>query len=252
MLVRLFALGAVACAPEVSSGVTALEDADGASGSVVIPDGEPPSFGSAGLHLTPPSGGGDTAEDTAEAVVDPPVSELLADSVAEFSGEQGRDGWYYGYLEPGGANTFVEMPSYVEGGADPGWYAGTGGVYWTMMDASTMHPNGVTTTGGRSPVEQWAVRRWISEVDGQIEVKGHFAKLSVDGTSNGVAAYVFIDGEMDWAWYLEGWDDGGVDYDKVLTVAEGSTVDIVLDPWKADDRSDRSTLTAQVWSVIEE
>ena len=40
-----------------------------------------------------------------------------------------------------------------------------------------------------------------------------------------------------------------MDLDKVLSVTAGSTVDFVLDPWNADDRSDRSTFTAQIWSV---
>jgi hypothetical protein len=177
--------------------------------------------------------------------------ELLADSVAEYGPAQGGQGWSYGFMEPEGAGTFEEMPSYVAGGADPGWYAGVGGVYWTMMDAESMHPNGETTTGGRQPVDQWAVRRWVSDVAGEIDVTGVFAKVSVDGESNGVAGYIYVDDVLSWAWYIEGWDDKGVAYTKRLTVEEGSTVDFVLDPWEADDRSDRSRFTAQVWSVVE-
>lgn len=246
MLVRCIALFAIACAPDISGQVNGLVDPAGTPGDtwVVVPGNEGPevpSIVASGLTGIPLG-----EDDTGEAVEGP---ELLADSVADFSAVQGRSGWTYGYLEPEGANTFIEMVNYVEGGADPGWYAALGGVYWTMMDASTMHPNGVVTTGGRQPVEQWAVRRWVSEEAGEIEVKGHFAKLSVDGESNGVAAYVFVDGVMTWAWYLEGWDDTGIDYDKVLTVGAGSTVDFVLDPWQADDRSDRSTFAGQVWSV---
>lgn len=246
MLVRLFALGAVACAPELAGSDLVGTDPEAVDGSVealVLPGDLPglPAQGGVPSLLGHGQGGGDTAEE--------PVPVLLADSVAEFSAVQGDNGWWYGYLEPAGANHFVEMPSFVAGGADPGWYAGTGGVYWTMMDAATMHPNGLVTTGGRQPMEQWAVRRWISEVEGDVQLTGHFAKLSVDGESNGVAAYVFVDGVMVWAWYLEGWDDAGVDLDKVVPVAAGSSVDFVLDPWNADDRSDRSTFTAQVWTV---
>lgn len=248
MLVRLIALGALACAPEVSDNVGTLRDPAGTfgQGSAVIRDTVRPVRPA--LDYTPPAlGTGEVDTGEPDPVDDGP--QLLADSVAGFSDTQGANGWYYGYLEPDGANTFVEMPSYVAGGTDPGWYAALGGVYWTMMDASTMHPNGVVTTGGRQPVEQWAVRRWVSDVEGDVEITGHFAKLSVDGNSNGVAGYVFVDGAMDWAWYLEGWDNGGVDLDKVLSVHVGSTVDFVLDPWNADDRSDRSTFTAQIWSV---
>ena len=79
--------------------------------------------------------------------------------------------------------------------------------------------------------------------------QGH--KVSVDGESNGVAAYIYVDDVLSWAWFLEGWDNTGITYTKRFTVSEGSTVDFVIDPWQADDRSDRSRLTAQVWSVVE-
>ncbi len=240
MRVLLLVIGGVACAP-----VDVTIDQDGLETEPADERGE--------LFVELP---GD--EEDAEPMIDPGFEvprggqggpTLLADSVADFSEEQGEDGWSYGYLEPAGANTFVPMGAYVDGGADPGWYAALGGTYWTMADADTMHPNGTITTGGRHAVEQWAVRRWDSDVSGEVRMTGHFAKLSVDGTSNGVAAYIFIDGVMSWAWYLEGWDDAGIDFDKVLTVGEGSHVDFVIDPWEGDDRSDRSVFTAQVWSL---
>lgn len=240
MRVLWLVVGMTACAPEVESQMLGLGvDPEPAAGQ--------------GLAVLPGEEGGelrvDLGLDRARVDLTAPAGEVLvADSVTEFSDEQGRDGWSYGYLEPAAGGDVWEMPAFNAGGPDPGWYAAMGGVSWTMMDATTMHPNGVITTGGRQPVEQWAVRRWTSEVTGEVRVTGHFAKVSVDGESNGVAAYVYVDGELRWAWYLEGWDDVGVDYEKRLTVLEGSTVDFVLDPWEADDRSDRSTFTAQVWA----
>ncbi len=241
MRVLLLVVGGVACAPvDVTIDQTGLlvePSEERGEGFVELPDEEQsgplPFEVGPGINL-----GGQAADPT-----------LLADSVAEFSKEQGENGWSYGYIEPALANTFVPMSAYVEGGADPGWYAQLGGVFWTMADADTMHPNGTVTTGGRHAVEQWAVRRWESEVSGDVRMTGQFAKLSVDGTSNGVAAYIFIDGVMSWAWYLEGWDDTGIAFDKVLRVGEGSQVDFVLDPWEGDDRSDRSVFTAQVWAI---
>jgi hypothetical protein len=177
--------------------------------------------------------------------------EPLADSVAEFSSVQGRDSWWYGYFQPDSDADFHQAGTYIEGGADPGWYAGAGGQTWTFLDAETMHPNGETTTEGREPVEQWAVRRWVSEVDGDIEITGHLAKYWVDGTSSGIAGYIYVDGAMVWAWYLEGWDNAGIDFDKVVAVHAGSTVDFALDPWESDDRSDRSVFTATIYAVEE-
>ncbi|MBM4391128.1 MAG: hypothetical protein FJ090_08405 [Deltaproteobacteria bacterium] len=170
----------------------------------------------------------------------------LADSITGFSDVQGENGWWYGYIEPDGDNTFVEMASYNYGEPDPGWYAATGGNYWTFIDAETMHPNGETTTGGRLPVEQWAVRRWVSTVDGTVHLSGHLAKMAIDGETNGVNGYVYVDGVMRWAWYIEGWDDGGADLDKDVDVSVGSTVDFILDPRDSDDRSDRSYFYATI------
>jgi hypothetical protein len=241
MLVQLFVLGGIACAPDVAGVDVQTPDVD--EGGLTV-DGLADSGGVVrDFGLDQPRWGG-----LGTAVEDGP--ELLADSVLQYGPDQGGQGWSYGYLEPKGAAEFVEMPTWVTGGADPGWYAGVGGVYWTMVDAGSMHPNGETTTGGRQPVEQWAVRRWTSDVTGEIDVTGQFAKLSVDGESNGVAAYIYVDDVLVWAWYLEGWDDTGVTYTKRLSVEQGSIVDFALDPWEADDRSDRSRFTAQMWSVV--
>ncbi len=243
MLFQVIAIAGLGCAPEGEmSGLEGEQDPAGGSLAGDLRAETPRDY------ANPDLGGGGWG------FVGIPVEEepeLLADSVAEYGPVQGERGWSYGYLEPDGAGTFVQMPTYVEGGADPGWYAGVGGVYWTMMDAESAHPNGETTTGGREPVEQWAVRRWTSDVAGEIDVTGAFAKVSVDGESNGVAAYIYVDDVLSWAWFLEGWDNTGITYTKRFTVSEGSTVDFVIDPWQADDRSDRSRLTAQVWSVVE-
>lgn len=243
MLFQLIAIAGLGCAPEGE--MSGLEGEQDPAGGSLLGDlqGETPRD-----YANPGLGGGGWGFVGTQMEEEP---ELLADSVAEYGPEQGERGWSYGYLEPAGEGTFMEMPTYVAGGADPGWYAGVGGVYWTMMDAESAHPNGETTTGGRQAVEQWAVRRWTSDVEGEIDVTGAFAKVSIDGESNGVAAYIYVDDVLSWAWFLEGWDDKGITYSKRFTVAEGSTVDFVIDPWQADDRSDRSRLTAQVWSVVE-
>ena len=243
MLAGLIAIVGLGCAPEGEmNGLAAEQDPGGGGLDAELRGNESPNWALA------------ESEGKEWGFVGTPVEEepeLLADSVTEYSPVQGERGWTYGYLEPGGTGTFAEMRTYVAGGADPGWYAGAGGVYWTMMDAESAHPNGETTTGGREPVEQWAVRRWTSDVAGEVDVTGQFAKLAVDGESNGAAAYIYVDGVLSWAWYIEGWDDKGVDYVKRLVVAEGSTVDFVLDPWQADDRSDRSRFTAQIWTVAD-
>jgi hypothetical protein len=246
MLTAFITLGVLACASEPGPEAADI-GIDPASGvSIAVPTDDAPQ--EADIHAL--TEGNNRLSGLAEGDpddVNPEPDLPLADSVAEFSSVQGKDNWFYGYYEPDTDSAFHEAGTFVSGGADPGWYAGAGGVTWTFLDAETMHPNGEVTTGGREPVEQWAVRRWVSEVEGDIRITGHLAKYWVDGASGGVAGYVFVDGEMVWAWYIEGWDDGGTDIDKVVTVAHGSTVDFALDPWESDDRSDRSLFTATIW-----
>lgn len=232
MIVRLFALGAVACAPELEAlSEGGVSDPASASESLV---GEEEGWR---WRNQPATGIG--ALGVGE--------EALASSVRDFSPVQGEKGWFYGYYDVAESDEFQPMAQFSSGGADPGWYVTTGGLYWTMMDASTMHPNGEVTTGGRSPVEHWAVRRWVSDYEGDVRITGHFGKYWADGESNGVGGYIFVDDEMSWAWYIEGWDTSGVEFDRVFTVQVGSTIDFAVEPWESDDRSDRSTFTAEIW-----
>lgn len=243
MLGALFALVVTACAPEtdLSAETAALESVeDGAATGVFLED---PAERDDGFRL------GALAD--AERLPNLPdrsdPTDMIADSVSQFTSVQGMHGWFYGYLEPDNGNTFTEAEVYVSNGADPGWYALPDARTWTFMDATTMHPNGEITTGGREPLEQWAARRWVSTVEGNIRIAGDLSKYYVDGTSSGIAGYIYVDGVMVWAWYLEGWDEAGISFDKVAAVSVGSTVDFVLDPWESDDRSDRSMFTSQIY-----
>lgn len=188
----------------------------------------------------------DTAEEPTEV-----APEALADSVTGYAASQGTRGWYYGYVEPGTSPEFTLMANYVASGTDPGWYAGTGGTLWTMIEDDTMHPNGEVTTEGRNPIEQWAVRRWVSSYDGPVRITGHVAKVYEDGTTTGVLARVTINGVDVWSKHIEGWDDVGQDIDVTTEVTTGASVDFAVEPYGSDDRSDRTIFTATVWTVPE-
>src|SRR5688572_27672931 len=106
---------------------------------------------------------------------------ILADSVTEFAGQQGSNNWYYGYWQKTGdadgvyyyLTEFVPFTQFgvytIVGG--PAWNTSSSS-YWTGLGAIGGHPNGVQTSGGRMAVEQWAIRRWISPVDGNITITG--------------------------------------------------------------------------------
>lgn len=244
MLSALATLTFIACAPTTESAPLVVENSPLAG---VAQGFLPDSTEGLTVRLTPAA---DVSSLVNPEVPDPPMPpDAIADSAAQFTSVQGMYGWYYGYLEPEGANAFVEASTYVSGGADPGWYALPDGQTWTFLDAETMHPNGEITTGGRESLEQWSVRRWVSTVEATVSIEGELAKYYVDGDSSGVAGYVYVDDVLVWAWYLEGWDDAGVAFDKQVDIKVGSTVDFVLDPWESDDRSDRSWFTAQIFPV---
>lgn len=244
MLGASLALWIVACAPEtdLSLDATGLGSDEESAFAADFPDDD---GGGREFDFQPTPFGGLPERPVVPDQTD--SGQPVADSMAQFTSVQGMHGWFYGYIEPDNANTFTEAEVYVSGGADPGWYALPDARTWTFMDATTMHPNGEITTQGREAVEQWAARRWVSTYEGNVRISGDLAKFYVDGTSSGIAGYIFVDGVMVWAWYLEGWDESGISFDKSVALSLGSTVDFVLDPWESDDRSDRSMFTAQIY-----
>ncbi|MES2643500.1 MAG: hypothetical protein V4850_28710 [Myxococcota bacterium] len=186
----------------------------------------------------------DTDSDTDADTDSDTESLIVADSVAEFSGVQGSDGWYYGYVEPSTSPDWIEMSSYLSGVTTPGWYSDPS-QYWTSIADDAAHPNGLVTSEGRSPMEQWAVRRWVSDQVGVLHVASHIAKVYEDGTTNGVEARILVDGTEVSSSHIQGWDIVGVDEKVDVVVLMGSTIDFVLDPYEAQDLSDRTT-----WTII--
>lgn len=115
-----------------------------------------------------------------------------------------------------------------------------------MIEDDTMHPNGEVTTEGRQPVEQHAVRRWISAFTGDVLVRGHVAKVYEDGTTNGVVVRVRFNGVDGWSYTIPGWDDEGVDFEVASWIDEGAAIDLVVEPNESDDWSDRTVFTVAI------
>ena len=164
----------------------------------------------------------------------------IANSVTEFSGVQGHKNWYYGYYDgPFTSSDFQQMTQF-----SGGWFNQYEN-YWTFLSASGGHPNGVITGGGRTPVEQWAVRRWVSEVDGEIQIYGTLAKADVGG-GNGIIGHIFVDGVEVWSQSIAGTDGTGVNYQITTKVKLNSVVDFAIDPKDANDGVDTTSFTAQI------
>jgi len=176
-----------------------------------------------------------------------------ADSVADFSNVQGQGGWWYGYysgtLAPAG---FTLLPTYDS--ASQSWIESSGGqFYWTQIYAAGAHPQGTTTSGGRVPVEQWAVRRWTAADSGSYLVSFSVAK---DGSrtalfGNGVTGHVFANGAEVFSQWIAPSDTVGASGSVTVALAAGQSVDFALDPYQGDDRYDSTLFKATVSAVPE-
>jgi hypothetical protein len=179
---------------------------------------------------------------------------LVADSVKEFSGRQGQDGWFYGYFDRGTSQeaeydprSFRPMVQFLESGTGardyaPVWHAADPEV-WTFIAPTTMHPNSVGTTTGRTPREVWPVRRWVSEVPGYVALQGNLSKNLAGG--EGLRGLIYVDGKLVWKADIAGDDQMGMDFDVKAKVRIGSLIDLLVDPL-GHDRYDHARFVMQV------
>lgn len=226
-----------ASAPEGGAPTTDAESTlDDGSSTVVVVDDASVDAG--------PDARKDEPECTTSASIAAPAAPaagltLLAYGPIGFSGTQGKCGWSYGYVAPATSTTFVAMGQYDAVGE--AWYV-QNGVFWTFMNRNTMHPNGVTTSGGRTAVDHWAVRRWTSNVTGSVRVKG-YAKKTAGG--NGTVARIVVGAQKPFEQTIV--DDVGAAFDVIVNVAIDQAIDFVLDPNASDDGGDSTDFVAAIW-----
>lgn len=157
-------------------------------------------------------------------------AQVIADSVAEFSGVQGSNNWYYGFYNlsadfvPGydPTNDFTRFPNYIA--ADPSWSINDS--FWTAITPTFCHPNTDGNNNGRTPQEHWPIRRWVSEVTGLVKIHGHLAKHGVGG--DGVTGMVMVNGRKVWEQWISNNDTAGVYYSFGVGLRQGDLVDFAL------------------------
>jgi hypothetical protein len=198
--------------------------------------------------------GSGTAAIGFEAEPSPPL--LVADSAAEFSGNQGQDNWFYGYYNKtldGGAGAVYQASNFVVFAKNDGpwaadnfwtgvqwdWYAGN--PPWIEIGRSNAHPN---ASGG---LELWAIRRWVSDVTGTIRVDWSLAKATSGG--DGVTGRIFHrDAQRDTA-FITGVIGVGTNRSVMITnVQLGDTIDIALDAGTTDT-TDGSYMTVRIYAL---
>ena len=107
----------------------------------------------------------------------------MADSVADWSptGEQGADGWTYGYYnytldadKVYQQADFIEFPASTWNGTMYDLTSAASGP-WTELGQTNVHPNGTNSVPGH---EHWAIRRWTSSYAGPARISFRIATRS--------------------------------------------------------------------------
>ncbi len=151
----------------------------------------------------------------------------LADSAADFSLTQGQNNWEYGYIAPETSMAFLPMPCSGDFWFGSG-YAVHPDLYWTIVTKNWAHPHGPQASRGSEAVEHWAVRRWLSEIDGSVQLTGDFHPGDIRGDN--VTASIWVDGLQVWSEDLAGVQpDVGV-FDLVVPVSLGAPIDFAIAP----------------------
>ncbi|HUF62264.1 MAG TPA: hypothetical protein VMN36_09335, partial [Verrucomicrobiales bacterium] len=176
-------------------------------------------------------------------VVEVPQGEI-ANSISEFSGVQGQDGWHYGYrsyehgvspVDYDPAADFVPFPQDWWNGS--AWDFPGGDVPWTTLAPESAHPNGPNNT---PPGEQWAIRRWVADelpisVDGLIQ---YALRAENTGCGSGTTVSLHRNGvQIDSL--TVGNDAVGLETEVETEIAPGDIFDLALTPEGSDgDRGD--------------
>ncbi len=195
-------------------------------------------------------------------------AQLLADSIAEFSGVQGQNDWFYGYRNytaDGGAENYDPVTGFIAfaGGAGLGDWDGSTqfwqGTFWDLETAAAgpwteirnqaVHPNGANSTPNE---EMWVVRRWVANeltADTSLTVRWHARKGNTSGA--GVTAGVWINGVRLASAALAGNNTTGITRTNFVTGKKGDRFDLVLTPaGPSGDRADGSDGSSH-WMTIE-
>ena len=104
--------------------------------------------------------------------------------------------------------------------------------------------NGIITSGGRLSAEHWAVRRWVSEVNGSVTISGKLADLQ-GGAGDGIVGHIFVDGIEVFNHLINDGDLTGINYNVKATVTVGSPVDFAVEP-RSSDWTDSTRFTAVI------
>ncbi len=164
----------------------------------------------------------------------------IADSIADFSNVQGQNGWYYGFFNQGPNNStaytpgsFQNFTTYGVVGADvwgaSGAQVGLQNNVYLGLGSATGHPTGLKPPDDQDSII-WAVRRYVSEVAGDIDIALDLRKDNLNQNGGGITGRVFVDGVEIYTQFVAATNGVGFQPTLVRNVALNSTIDFVIDP----------------------
>jgi hypothetical protein len=173
----------------------------------------------------------------------------------ERSDQQGVNSWYYGYYDKSGdvdqtyqAENFLAFPS--------GYWNGS---RWEFSDNSIDTEVRSTSMGPHAGnnIVHWAIKRWVSTVDGTLVVEYDMSKSASGG--DGTTGRVFHNGVEVSSAQIAGDDRTGLTRSVTITgVQPGDTIDFAIDPLgpgadpqQPDGASDRSNVDIRISRVAD-
>jgi len=176
------------------------------------------------------------------------AAQLLADSVADFSGVQGQANWYYGYYDgdaslPYTAFDFEPLPEFTT------IWRRSATAYYTAITPMGQVPNGAITSGGRTPEENWAVRRWISDSTSIVRISGQVWDRST-GSGDGVEARIIVGALTVYQHIVNEGETTPFNFSFEACIGDGTAIDFAIAP-RANDFADDTGFTATITSVLQ-
>lgn len=156
----------------------------------------------------------------------------IADSFEDYNGNQGENGWNYGFYDGNVEAAYTpadfELMTNWDQTNERWWVDTTPGGSLTLIDSVYMHPWSFATESEGS--DQWAVRRWTSSINGPVEIDINMVRGNAETLGDGVRLHVFVDGVKQAVLGLNATNTSGVSLMLFQNISAGTVIDFAIDP----------------------
>lgn len=175
----------------------------------------------------------------------------IADSFEDYQGNQGENGWFYGYyngnVEAAYTPADFELMTSWDSSNNRWWVENTPGGPLTLIDSVFMHPWAYASEAQGN--DHWAVRRWVSNISGPIEIDIDMLRGSQEVLGDGVRLHVFVDGVKRLIADLNQNNASGIQLMMFENISAGSVIDFAIDP-VGNPFFDATRFNAVITSVV--